>query len=120
MIQEPSAKFRSESNDSRTLCEVPIWIKWFKNPLQSSDLNQKIHKLAPKFQSKLNDLQYALLSPDLNQMICNMQSSDVNLMIRDPLSVVPIWGAFPKRNYGHKFCHYQKSLMELATIVSWK
>ncbi len=36
--------------------KVSIWIKWFANPLRSSDLNQMIP----------NPLQ----SPDLNQMIC--------------------------------------------------
>ncbi len=77
--------------------------------LQSPDLNQMIQEPSPKFQSKLNDSWYALLCPDLNQMIRNMQNSDVNLMIRDPLSVVSIWGVFPKSNFSHKFCRYQQS-----------
>ncbi len=82
MIHEPALKFWSESNDSRTHSEVLIWIKWFTNPLRSSDLNQMIHEPALKSWSESNDSRThsevliwikcftnPLLISDLNQMI---------------------------------------------------
>ncbi len=53
--------------------KVPIWIIWFAIP-------------ALKFWSKANYLRYALRSPDLNQMI------------RNPHSKVPIWIKNPLRS----------------------
>ncbi len=103
MIHTTAPNSQSKSKDSQSCSEVPIWFKWFASLLQSPDLNKKLCKSAPKFRSKPNDIHSELRSPnlnwqsvvqssDLNQRFVNPhRSSDLNQMIHDLCSKVPIW-----------------------------
>ncbi len=100
MIHEPALKSQSESNDTWSALRVPIWIKWFVI-------------YAPKSRSESYDSRSLLWNSNLKQMICvrlskvpirikrftnTHRSPDLNQMIRNPHSKVPIWIKNPLRS----------------------
>ncbi len=90
MIYEPSLQIRFNSwNDSWTRFEVLIWIKWFVNPLRSSDLNQMIREPASKFWSESNDSWHASFDQIIHQ-----PRSDRNQMIHNPIGALLISESF--------------------------
>ncbi len=75
------AKFWSKSNDSRIRSKVPIWIKWFAiRKVWSKSNDSRTHSKVPIWIKWFTN---PLQSPDLNQMICYMRSSDLNQMIHE-------------------------------------
>ncbi len=81
-----------------TRSEVPIWIKW-------------LAIRAPKSRSESNDLQYALRSSDLNQMISDTRSE------------VPIWIKWlairaPKSDLNQMICNL-RSEVPSESNYSW-
>lgn len=46
--------------------------------------------------------------------------NEYHLSIMSIILMQLTWGAIPKANYGHKFCHYQKSSEELGYLPQRK
>ncbi len=76
------------NNDLRTIIADQIqFVKWFVNPLRSSDLNQMIREPASKFWSESNDswTRFKVLIW-IKWFVNPLRSSDLNQMIREPAS----------------------------------